>query len=143
MFYREVVYKLYDNTTQIVHLPGGVKRTNKLINDDNSANPSKHTESYQKKIIRDYNSNICCLPGSTMNEVVQKPLIKNRKFLTSDIFNSNQDNSYNYFKVSNKKIENVNKFLGQSNDEKKLIQHPKAHRPNYVKNAFVSQIQII
>jgi len=94
-------------------------------------------------MIRDYNSNISCLPGSTINEVVQTPLIKQRKFLTSDIFNSNQDNSYNYFKVSNKKIENVNKFLGQSNEEKKLIQHPKAHRPNHVKNAFVSQIQII
>ena len=137
------MYKLYDNTTQIIHLPGGVKRTNKLINDDNSINPYRNTESYQTKVIRDYNSNISCLPGSKINEAVEKPLIKNRKFLSSDIFNANNDNSYNSFKVSNKKIENVNKFLGQSNEEKKLIAHPKAHRPNYVKNAFVSQIQII
>jgi hypothetical protein len=75
-------------------------------------------------------------------------MIKNRKFLTSDIFNTNPENNnnniqYNSFKLSNKKLENFNKFLGQSNEEKKLIQHPKAHRPCHIKNAFVSQIQII
>jgi hypothetical protein len=138
------VYKLYDTTTQIVHLPGGVKRSNTMINDDNSNNPYKNNESYHTKVLRDYNSNISCLPGSKINEDKQRPLIKNRKFLMSDIFNTNPpNNNYNTFKVSNKKIENMNRFWGQSNEEKKLIENPKAHRPYHIKNAFVSQIQII
>jgi hypothetical protein len=135
---------MYDTTTQIVHLPGGVKRSNTLINDDGSNNPSKNNQSYHTKVLKDYNSNISCLPGSKINEDKERPLIKNRKFLTSDIFNTNSsNNSNNTFNISNRKTENLNKYWGQSNNEKKLIENPKAHRPYHIKNAFVSQIQII
>jgi hypothetical protein len=65
-----------------------------------------------------------------------------RKFQSSDIFNIKPAVNYNSFKTSNKKVENNNRIFGQSNEEKKLVPHPKAHRPNEIRNPFVSQFSI-
>lgn len=66
-------YKKYDNTSQITNLPGAVKRVDSEINDNYKPNiiPDK-SESHLRRITRDYNSNIACLPGSKINEEKQR-----------------------------------------------------------------------
>jgi hypothetical protein len=53
-------YSKYSNTTQIVGLPGGVKRDKLNIKDDHIIHNNK-TQGHFIKQIRDYNSNITCL----------------------------------------------------------------------------------
>jgi hypothetical protein len=146
------MFKKYDNTTQIVSLPGGVKRHDVDIRDDTrSLHPPRiNTQSYSTKILRDYKSNISCLPGSQLNVAnTERPLVRQQKNQSSDIFNINNNNSntniqnYNSFKISNKKVENTNRIFGQSHNEKSLVSNPKAHRPNQIRNVFESQISII
>ena len=156
------MFKKYDNTTQIVSLPGGVKRHDVDIRDDTRSlhPPRVNTQSYSTKILRDYKSNISCLPGSQINVAnSERTLVRQQKNQSSDIFNINSNNNnskynnhsnsntnmqnYNSFKVSNKKIENTNRIFGQSHDEKRLVSNPKAHRPNQIRNVFESQISII
>lgn len=122
-------------------MPGGVKRSNNDIRDDTHNNIYKNSNSYSTKITRDYNSNISCLPGCLVNSSNPQTIPqKNRKNLVSDIFNTKSINSFN---TSNKRVEKDNKIFGQSNDEKKLIPNPKAHRPNVIRNVFESQISIV
>lgn len=143
---KEGEFKKYDNTTQIVALPGGVKRQEFEIRDDSKPITSKNYQSYSTKLNRDYNSNIACLPGSMVKrQVEERPNLKIRKFQNSDIFNtntnynSNVNTSYNSFKVSNKRAENITRIFEQSNDEKRLIPNPKG-KPNQIRNPFISQI---
>ena len=91
------VYSRYNKTTQIINLPGGVKRNLNEINDD-----KRHYEkrplirwdkptSYSTKIFKDYKSNVACLPGSgTINvpDKEQRRPISTRRFQTNDIFNT-------------------------------------------------------
>lgn len=136
---KEGEYKKYDNTTQIVALPGGIKRNEYEIRDDGKPITSKNYQSYSTKLNRDFNSNISCLPGSMVRQQVnveERPRSSVRKFQNSDIFNLNT--TYNSFKVSNKRVENISKIFGQSNDEKKLIPNPKG-KQNLQKNTFRSQ----
>jgi hypothetical protein len=142
---RDVEYKKYDTTTQIVALPGGVKRSHCEINDDSKFASGKVNQSYSTKLHRDYKSNISCLPGSMINGYNERQKHVNiKKYQTNDIFNTNSNTytNYNTFKVSNRKPESSFRVFGQSQDEKKLIPNPKAHRPENIKNPFISQIQI-
>lgn len=63
-------YSKYNNTTQITYLPGGAKRTQNEINDDQKFIKGQLTrgtgKSAQKKIDVDYRSNISCLPNSAV-----------------------------------------------------------------------------
>ncbi len=140
------MYKKYDHTTQIVSLPGGVKRSNNDIRDDSQTVQARNTPSYCTKLTRDYNSNISCLPGSMMNSMgADRILVKQRKNQTSDIFNSNSGNAngnFNSFNTSNRRVES-NRIFGQSNEEKRLIPNPRAQRPNLIRNVFESQISIV
>jgi hypothetical protein len=102
----------------------------------------RSTPSYSTKLNRDYNSNISCLPGNLINNSANdRPTPVMRRHQTSDIFNINP--SYNTFKTSNRKVEQVQRIFTQSNNEKKLIPHPKAQRPNVIRNVFESQISIV
>lgn len=143
--FREVEFKRYDHTTQIVSLPGGVKRTHTEINDNAKEAKIKVHHSYNTKVIRDYNSNISCLPGSRINNLPERPVTHNiRRYQSSDIFNIGTPSSTNYNSF-NKKANTYakNNIFAQSNNEKKLVPHPKSHRPDNIRNVFVSQIQII
>lgn len=103
---------------------------------------NRSTHSYSTKLNRDYNSNITCLPGNLIKHNTNDqsmPVMKRHQ--TSDIFNINPN--YNTFKTSNRKVETVQRIFTQSNDEKKLIPHPKAQRPNIIRNVFESQITIV
>ena len=87
---KETPFTNYSTTTQIVNLPGGVKR--KEINDDRTHKISNNSNSYKAKIKNDYNTNISCLPGCPYNEmkyykedIPQKRQFNNRS--QSDIFN--------------------------------------------------------
>src|SRR5690606_38697217 len=98
-------YKKYDHTTQIVSLPGGVKRSGFEINDDNKPIIRNVNQSNSTKLHRDYNSNITCLPGSMINCFNDRPKTTTvRKFQSSDIFNVNQNANPNMgsFRTSNR-----------------------------------------
>ena len=58
-------YSKYNQTTQITHLPGGNKRKENDINDDNLTK-KRNDKSSNKKIETDYKSNISCLPATTV-----------------------------------------------------------------------------
>jgi hypothetical protein len=146
-----------------VFLPGGVKRSQNDINDDKKPIIPRTNQSFSSKVIRDFNSNISCLPGKMINtEPSQKQrLISSRRYECNDIFNrqpvaqGNNNNSgcsyyvnqnnFNSFKVSNSKnMSNAgNKSVfEESKNEKKLIEYTKSKRPEYIKNPFASQISI-
>ena len=108
---RATEYTKYDTTSQISLLPGCVKRDDKEIQ-DNFNQRSRNTESYNRKVIRDYKSQVACLPGSGMKEEQRVNHFKptNRKryeshdiFLTTtgneDAVNT-KDKSYNCFNIS-------------------------------------------
>jgi hypothetical protein len=56
----ETGYTEYDRTTQIVALPGGIKRDKYKIKDDQKF-INKTNQGHIYKIMRDYNSNLGCL----------------------------------------------------------------------------------
>lgn len=145
-------------------MPGGVKRSQTDINDDKKPVIPKTNQSFSSKMVRDFNSNISCLPGNMINlEPAQKQrLVSARKYETNDIFNrqpiapgngagsgsSNyvNQNNFNSFKVSNAKNNSSNAVnrtvFEESKNEKKLIEYTKTKRPEYIRNPFASQITI-
>lgn len=148
-------------------LPGGVKRSQNDINDDNKPIIQKSKEAFNAKLVRDFNSNISCLPGNMINtEPSQRSrLISARRYETSDIFNRNPANNtknnlnnhnagmntttntnynnYNSFKVSNAKPPVNRNIYEESKGEKKLIDNGKSKRPDFIRNPFASQITIV
>jgi len=144
-------------------LPGGVKRGQNDISDDKRPVIQKTSQSFSSKVVRDFNSNISCLPGNMINtEPTQKHrLVSARKYETNDIFNRQptapgntansvsssyvHQNNFNSFKVSNSKNSSnaVNRSVfEESKNEKKLIEYTKSKRPEYIRNPFASQITI-
>lgn len=88
----------HSTTTQIVNLPGGIKRIQPEQNDE-SRNKLQNANKYNSysnkaKIINEYNTNIQCLPGCPFNEkpIYKEDIPKRRMFSNksrSDIFNLN------------------------------------------------------
>lgn len=110
-------FKKYDTTTQIANLPGAIKRTSNEINDNYkpSVIPNQ-SESHLRRVNREYNSNIACLPGSKINEEKQRNYYvcpSKIKYQSSDIFGCNENSKDNTFNVFHKKRtvnSNVNAF---------------------------------
>jgi len=144
-------FKKYDSTTQIVNLPGGFKRCQNDINDDKKPVIVKSNQSFSSKVVRDFNSNISCLPGNMINtepSQKQRP-VSSRRYENNDIFNrqpvntsytnnnygisynSNNNNNYNYnsnnnynsFKVSNAKNgnNNINRSVFEESKNEKKL----------------------
>jgi len=87
-------FNVYNKTTQIVTLPGGVKRNSSEINDDNR-NYEKNQESYNVKLRKDYSSKIACLPSTLKND---EPIV----FRTKGAQNhSKRENTHNIFSTYN------------------------------------------
>lgn len=129
----------YTKTTQIMNLPGGIKRNDDDINDDEkrirSMSGNTIRESYRKRVINDHNSNVACLPGCKINTVRSRGRRYNGK--------KNEDN--NIFCIGNKKdvntistttqkkkINNIvydSKYFGQTIPERKGKQgyHNESH----------------
>ena len=94
---KPTLFDKYTKTTQIYGLPGGCKRNVNDILDDRSRNSfqesrDKSRDSFQIKVKHDYNSNIECLPGSTINTTLSRFRkyggVKNDG---NDIFNNNNN----------------------------------------------------
>lgn len=109
----------------------------------------KNNKSFSSKIVKDFNSNISCLPGNFINSEQKEKLrmTSTKRFENNDIFNVNYSNNqnnnnhnviYNSFNVSNSK----SKIFETSNNEKRLIENPKSKRPDFIRNPFSSQITI-
>ena len=96
-------YSSYGKTTQIVNLPGGVKRNASDINDDGDVSKIKAINkwdkpSYNTKVCKDYKSNVECLPGTGTIMVgidrdnnTKRRTISNKKYDCNDIFNVKYD----------------------------------------------------
>lgn len=140
-----------------------MKRSQSDINDDKKQIVPKTNQSFSSKLVRDFNSNISCLPGNMINtEPSQKQrLISARRYENNDIFNRQptarvndvsagsssylNQNNFNSFKVSHAKNNSnaVNRSVFQeSKNEKKLIEYTRSKRPEYIRNPFASQITI-
>lgn len=62
----------YSTTTQIVHLPGGLKRdANDIRDDDIPLRKNFSSISFKRREKNDINSNISCLPGCRINTISQ------------------------------------------------------------------------
>lgn len=77
----------YNNTTQIVALPGGVKREASLINDNQSfrnyqLKSSQSNKSLSYKISREYRSNVSCLPARNYNAQIKDMDMPNERSLS-------------------------------------------------------------
>ncbi|MCQ2820926.1 MAG: hypothetical protein MJ252_27015 [archaeon] len=67
---RSTPFSDYSKTTQIYHLPGGVKRNQNEINDDKKERRlNKRSKSFQIKTEYDHKSNISCIPGCKLNPI--------------------------------------------------------------------------
>ena len=93
-------YSSYGKTTQIVNLPGGVKRNANDINDEGDVSKIKAINkwdkpSYNTKVCKDYKSNVECLPGTGTVVVVDRDTkrrtISHKKYDCNDIFNVKYD----------------------------------------------------
>lgn len=77
----------YNNTTQIVALPGGVKREASLINDNQSfrnyqLKSSQSNKSLSYKITREYRTNVSCLPARNYNAQIKDMDMPNERSLS-------------------------------------------------------------
>ena len=106
----------YKTTTQIVNLPGGVKRNQSDINDDKTMMEIKPKgklihPSFSLKVEGDFKSNISCLPNSMTKNYKDKNKINN--YYYNDNWNKRNKN---YFNTSNlrKKIETINDNKSES-----------------------------
>ena len=117
------LFNHYKTTTQIINLPGGIKRNQKEINDDKSTMDIKpktklNYPSFSLKIKEDFKSNVSCLPNTMTKyyEIPKKIKPPNpKRYANNDIFlRKNMNHNYNYFNNSTGK--KFNKFK-QNNDE--------------------------
>lgn len=126
--YKPTLLEKYTKTTQIYSLPGGVKRNENEINDNGvqckSFCGNKSKESYQHKLLNDYNSNVACLPGCEINPIILRMRKFNgKKNEGNNIFNNTTTDvpiANNSFNISHKKKINLdthlnsNSFFGKS-----------------------------
>ena len=120
------LFTYYKTTTQIINLPGGIKRNLKEINDDKSMmeiqpkNKLIHP-SFNLKVQEDFKSNVSCLPNSMTKyyEPPKKVIPSNpRRFINNDIFLRN-NNNFNYFNNSYSTGKKFNK-IKRNNSECKI-----------------------
>ncbi len=117
-------------------LPGGVKRQYEEIRDDNKPIIVKTNHAANIKFVKDYGSNVSCLPGTQVNKLKEERLISARKYQKSDIFNTETD--YSTYRNETKRRD-LRSFV-PSNNEKKLIPDKLGQKPITVRNVFQSQI---
>jgi hypothetical protein len=151
---RPAQFSSYNKTTQIVNLPGGVKRNINDINDDGDIKNMRSLQKWDKpshntKIYKDYKSNVACLPGTGTITVLDKPVTKRainqRRYDSNDIFNtrynSNNNNDYTgktFKQYSGKRINMSKRSNNESNNDiyQNRFQGIKKNYKNY------SQIQL-
>ena len=130
----------YGATTQIMNLPGGVKRKENEIKDDENLGFKKFNYANCSKLIKDFKSSIHCLPGKMMNDAEkQKTRVCSAvKYETNDIFNNKLQNNL----VEKKNSVRIRSNLESSKNVKKFVENTKSKRPENIKNMFKSQIDL-
>lgn len=114
---KQTPYGSYSTTTQIVNLPGGIKRNDNEIKDDRrrslpaNRGEEKQRESYKAKIVNDYYTNISCLPGCPYN---QRTFYKEDVPLRKQFNNRSQSDIFNLKKEQS--IQNSNQEQGKRNN---------------------------
>ena len=100
----------YKTTTQIVNLPGGVKRNKNDINDDKSIIDKPKIKlmypSFALKVEGDFKSNVSCLPNSMTKNYKDKNKINN--YYYNDNWNKRNKNYFNNSYLKEKKIDRIN-----------------------------------
>ncbi len=118
-------------------MPGGPKRKEREIN-DYGIQVNKYGHSNMSKFIKDFRSQVTCLPGPVKNNYFKETgkLLNEKSYEKSDIF---------FFK------KNENNFQNQSEKKKKIfirntqssendVYQRKSIRPEHAKNFIESQI---
>jgi hypothetical protein len=134
---RDVEFKMYDKTTQIVSLPGGLKRDSDQIKDDTKP-VVRSNVAFGVKMTKDYNSNIACLPCRLENQPMDRP-VSTRNYQKSDIFHTGPVEPVNTFNKSYRRKDI--RHCKESEIEKKLIPYG-LPKPNQYKDPFKSQISL-
>jgi hypothetical protein len=123
-----------------MNLPGGVKRKENEIKDDENLGFKKLNHANCSKLIKDFKSSINCLPGKMIHEPEkQKTRVSSAmKYETNDIFNKKFQNNL----VQKKTSVRIRSNLESSKNVKKFVEHTKSKRPENIKNVFQSQIDL-
>lgn len=128
-----------------------MKRDSNDIKDDQIYLNKSGNKSFCAKVIRDYKSNVSCLPGKLINDEkkAKTRLVQPKKFETNNIFDVlekekyNSNNSFTYAKSVRKSGQVMNCFE-TTNREKDLFENTKkSKRPSGIRDAFASQIKIL
>jgi len=119
-------------------LPGGVKRKENEIKDDEKLGFKKLNYANCSKLIKDFKSSIDCLPGKMINEAENKKIrvFSAIKYETNDIFNKKLTNNL----VKKKNSIRIRNNLESSQIVNKFVENSKSKRPENIKNVFASQI---
>ncbi len=145
------MFKKYESTSQIASLPGCVKRASDDILDDKKYINRSSNKSFCAKVVRDYKSNVACLPGKLIHEEAMEKsrLVLAKKFENNNIFNfeeSKSNNNYNtvYQGKSLRKSSSILNVFDTTNNEKELFdKNKKSRRPSGMRNMFESQISVL
>jgi hypothetical protein len=128
-----------------------VKRDSNDIKDDQIYLNKSGNKSFCAKVIRNYKSNVSCLPGKFINDEkkLKTRLVLPKKFETNKIFDVLEkekcalNNSFTYAK-SARKPDQVLNYFEITKKEKDLFENTKkSKRPSGIKNAFASQLRIL
>ncbi len=107
---KQTPLSIYNKTTQIVALPGGVKRDSSLINDNHSYRnyQMKSTQlntSFAYKITREYRTNVSCLPAKNYNTHIKDMDMPNERSLSKYKDKYKMENSeYNIISPRNESL---------------------------------------
>ena len=125
----------YAKTSQIVNLPGGPKRLGREIQDDD-IKMNNYNHSKASKLIKDFKSNVACLPGPVKNNdsVEKGKLMSDKRLEKSDIFFSMKSN--NILPPQPKQGGNKTNIGSERKEEVR----GKSARPDNIKNPYESSI---
>lgn len=143
---RQSEYSHNNSTSQIINLPGGIKRDMNSINELNANTKYIRNSAFWSKIRNEYFSNVSCLPGRFTKVKQEYPQTgrQGNKYNRSDIFNVKDSvNKYESFNQPKRKASNSQS--NECNAEREFMYDlgKKGKVQNKKINLFKSQIEII
>lgn len=124
-------YDIYNSTTQIYSLPGGIKREIPVRSRVNKLNE----DSVKMKMNSDFSSKITCLPGSMTKDAGDDNRIRHKKSCGTQRFNAECHEERNFFRKG-KKAPKVNY---ETIDRENTIREGKRRVPPGIRDQFRSQ----
>lgn len=124
-------YDIYNSTTQIYSLPGGIKREIPLRNRVNKLNE----DSVKMKMNSDFSSKITCLPGSMTRDAGDENRIRHKKGSSTQRFNQECHEERNFFRKGKKAPKANYETINREN----IVREGKGRLPPGIRDQFRSQ----